>query len=240
MSMLPKIDTPIFTTDLPITKQSIKYRAYTVKEQKILLMAVESEDKNSLIDAILQIVNNCVLSNIDIFKLPIVDIEFLFYQLRARSQSEIVELKYRCENKIDSVVCNNIMKHNLNLLTDLEVTEGVSDIIQLTDTIGIKLKHQKFEKNNINSSAVLNPLQLFELIAKHVDFIFDKNSMYSSNDIPLEKIVEFLESLSTEQYKKIEDFFIKEPVIKKTIELTCSRCKFEHKIEVENIFDFFI
>jgi len=238
--MLPKIDTPIFNTELPVTKQAVRYRPYTVKEQKLLLMATESEDKNSLIDTILQIVNNCTLSKIDVSKLPIVDIEFLFYQLRARSQSEIVELKYRCENSSDGIVCNNIMKHNLNLLTDLEISEGVSDTIQLTDTIGIKLKHQRFEKNNINNSSLLNPIQLFELIAKHVDFIFDKESIYSSNDIPLDKIVEFLETLSTEQYKKIEEFFIKEPVIKKKIDLTCSKCKFEHKIEVENIFDFFI
>lgn len=239
-SLLPKIDTPIFTTTLPITKQSIQYRPYTVKEQKILLMATESNENNSLIDAILQIVNNCTLSNIDVFSLPITDIEFLFYQLRARSQSEVVELKYKCENKKGNTVCNNIMKHDLNLLNDLEITEGLPTTIQLTDSIGIKLKHQKFEKNKINDSGIINPLELFEIIAKNVDFIFDKESMYSSNDIPLDKIVEFLETLSTDQYKKIEDFYINAPKITKKLNLTCSKCSFDHKIEVENIFDFFI
>lgn len=240
MSTLPKIDSPIYTVKLPVSKIDIKYRPYVVKEHKILLMAIESKEQESLVDAIKQIVNNCVLNkNVDISTLPATDIEFLFYQLRARSQSETVDLRYKCENLVDENVCGGSMYHKLNLLTDLEVTEPISNIIQITDKIGVKLNHQKFELNSIKGD-VLTPEEEFNIVIKNIDFIYDEKSQYTSKDTPKEELMSWLENLSIEQYAKIGEFYANEPIIYKHIELKCKKCGMEHKLNVENIFDFFI
>ena len=119
MNLLPKIETPIHTVKLPISGLQVRYRPYCVKEQKLLAMAKESEEKNSLIDAILQVLSNCVLDSTNVSELPLTDVEYLFYMLRARSESEIVEIKFRCENIVEEGSCNNIMNYDLNLLTDV-------------------------------------------------------------------------------------------------------------------------
>lgn len=240
MSMLPRIDSPTYTIKLPVSKIDIKIRPYTVKEQKILLMASESRDEDDLVDTILQIVNNCVVTPIKVHDLPLSDVEYIFYQLRARSQSENVDLRYKCESNINGQKCGNVMEHQLNLLTDLEVTEGVPSTIKLTDKIGIKLKHQKFEKDPLKNVEIPSPEQLFTLIAKNVEIIFDDQQTYNAADLKIDDIVEFLGGLSTSQYEKIEEFFLKEPKIHKRLELTCKKCGTIHNVDVEDVFDFFI
>lgn len=237
---LPKIDLPTYSLTLPISKIQVKFRPYLVKELKILNMAKESGDKNALVDAISQIVSNCTVNDIDVSNLPITDTEYYFYNLRARSESEIVKLKYRCETEINGRICNGIMDHDLNLLTDLEIYDpNISNIIEVTDTIGIKLKHQKFEKDNITTD-IPTPDELFELIAKNVDFIYDENSQYSASDIPLQQIIQWISELPSEKYKSIENFFLNEPKVVKHLNMTCNKCGTAHEILVEDIFDFFI
>jgi hypothetical protein len=240
MSLLPKINLPTYTINLPVSKQQVKIKPYTVKEQKLLLMATESGDKNFLVDTILQIVNNCIVNPIDARELPITDVEYVFYQLRARSQSEIVNLRYKCENKVDGNICGNIMTHDLNLLTDLEISEPLSPTIELDNKIGIKLKHQKFEKDKLETKNTPTPEELFELIAANIEFIYDEKSSYSPKDVPIENVIEFLGELNTKQYEKIEEFFLNEPKIYKNLQITCKKCGTVHNITVEDIFDFFI
>lgn len=240
MSMLPRIDSPTFNIKLPVSKVDVKIRPYTVKEQKILLMASESRDEDALVDTILQIVNNCVVTPINVVELPLSDVEYVFYQLRARSQSEMVDLRYKCESKVNGESCGNVMEHQLNLLTDLEVTEGLPSTIKLTDKIGVKLKHQRFEKDPLKNVEIPSPDQLFTLIAKNVDVIFDERATYNTKDLQLDDVIEFLGSLSTSQYEKIEEFFLNEPKIHKNLELTCKKCGTLHKVNVEDVFDFFI
>jgi hypothetical protein len=241
MSLLPKIDMPTYTVKLPISELTVKYRPYNVKEQKILAMAKESGDNNSLVDAIIQIAQNCCVDNTtDVADLPLNDVEFLFYQLRARSESEILELKYRCENLVEDKKCNNIMEYELNLLTELEVTKpDVSPIIEVTDKIGLKLRHQRFEKDIIGDK-LPTPQEVLEIIAKNVEFIYDENSAYSGKDVPLQNIVDWIGELPPEKYVKIEEFFANEPKIIKKLDIKCTKCGFDHSIEVRDIFDFFI
>jgi hypothetical protein len=238
--MLPKIDLPTYSIELPISKQQIKFRPYTVKEQKLLMMAVESSSEETLVDTILQVVSNCVVTDINAKELPLTDVEFIFYQLRARSESEIVQLKYKCEKKIDGTSCGNVLRHELNLITDLEISEGLDPTIQITDSIGIQLKHQRFEVDTLKNVKLPTPEQVFEVVANNVDFIFDKESTYPVSDLPVKHVVEFLSQLSTTQYEKIEKFFLNEPKIYKSLQITCNKCGTVHDIKVEDIFDFFI
>jgi hypothetical protein len=243
MSLLPKIETPTYTVKLPISEKTVKYRPYLVKEQKILSIAKESGDKNTLVDAILQTIENCVLDTTNARELPLTDVEFLFYTLRARSESEIVELNYKCENIIDhenNKRCNNIMKHDLNLLTDLDViNSNVSPLIQVNENIGLKLKHQRFEHDTIGDK-IPTPHEILSIIANNVEFIYDEQSSYNAKDIPIQNIIDWIGDLPIEQYNKIENFFDNEPKIVKKLSIKCNKCGFDHSIVVEDIFDFFI
>ena len=238
---LPKIDTPIYDLELPLSKKKIRFRPFLVKEQKNLLMAMESGDRESIEQNVKQVLNNCtVTEGIDIEKLPVIDIEYYFLQLRARSVGEVVENKYRCDNTVDEKVCGNIMETSLNLL-DIKV-DGVvegKDVIELTDTISIKLKYPEFSVLNKLSKLTSVSDIAFEMIAESVEYIYDGEQFYYAKEVEKKEIVEFIESLNHQQFGKIEDFFANLPKIEKTIEMKCSRCGFEHKLEVEGLESFF-
>ena len=238
---LPKIDTPIYELDLPLSKKHVRFRPFLVKEQKNLLMAMESGDSKSIEQNVKQVLNNCtVTENIDIEKLPVLDVEYYFLNLRARSVGEIVENKYRCDNQVDGSACGNIMETSLNLL-DIKI-EGVKendDVIQLTDTISIKLKYPEFSV--INKLSKLTDVSdiAFEMIADSVEYIFDGEQFYYAKETTTEEMVEFIEGLNQQQFAKIEDFFANLPKLEKKIEIKCSRCGFEHKLDVEGLESFF-
>ena len=238
---LPKIDTPIYELDLPLSKKHVRFRPFLVKEQKNLLMAMESGDSKSIEQNVKQVLNNCtVTENIDIEKLPVLDVEFYFLNLRARSVGEVVENKYRCDNQVDGSACGNIMETSLNLL-DIKI-EGIKEndgVIQLTDTISIKLKYPEFSV--INKLSKLSDVSdiAFEMIAESVEYIFDGEQFYYAKETTTEELVEFIEGLNQQQFAKIEDFFANLPKLEKKIEMKCSRCGFEHKLDVEGLESFF-
>ena len=238
---LPKIDTPIYELDLPLSKKHVRFRPFLVKEQKNLLMAMESGDSKSIEQNVKQVLNNCtVTENIDIEKLPVLDVEYYFLNLRARSVGEIVENKYRCDNQVDGSSCGNLMETSLNLL-DIKI-EGVKendDVIQLTDTISIKLKYPEFSVINKLSNLTNVSDIAFEMIAESVEYIFDGEQFYYAKETTTEELVEFIEGLNQQQFAKIEDFFANLPKLEKKIEMKCSRCGFEHKLDVEGLESFF-
>lgn len=238
---LPKIDTPIYELTLPLSKKHIRYRPFLVKEQKNLLMAMESGEKDSIEKNIKQVLNNCtVTENIDIEKLPVVDVEYYFLQLRARSVGEVVENKYRCDNVVEGKTCGNIMETSLNLL-DIKVSglkEG-DDIIQLTEKVSIKLKYPEFSVLKTISNMTNETDIAFNMIAESIEYIFDGEQMHYAKETTREELVDFLESLNQQQFVKIEEFFTNLPKLEKKIEMKCSRCGFEHKFDVEGLESFF-
>ena len=144
--MLPKIDTPVYELDLPLSQKHIKFRPFLVKEQKNLMMAMESDDKETIERNIRQVLTNCTITeDIDIDKLPVIDVEFYFVNLRARSVGEIVENKYICTNVIEGVQCGNKMESQFNLFDiTVDIDPNYNDTIKLTDKITIKLKYPEF------------------------------------------------------------------------------------------------
>lgn len=240
--MLPKIDAPIFELKLPISKLDITFRPFLIKEQKILLMAGESDEKDFLYKNIKQIIKNCLISDIDIDELSAIDIEYFFLHLRAKSVGEIVETKYKCENYIeekDGDVCGNLMSVEYNILdTEVEMN-GYNDIIQLTDTIGLKMKiptYDVIEKNinNLHSDDII-----FSIIKNSIQYIYDEDNMYYIKDTTQQELDEFIDSLSVVQLKKIREFFEHIPSLKKELNVKCSSCGFEHKIIIKGIVNFF-
>ena len=239
---LPKIDTPIYELELPLSKKTIRFRPFLVKEQKNLLMAMESDDKDTIEKNIKQVLHNCTLTeNIDIDSLPIIDVEYYFINLRARSVGEIVENRYRCENVVEDRTCNNMMDVEINLL-DIKVDkdDSISDTIQLTDRISIKLKYPEFSVISSSTKFDNTTDMAFNMIVESVESIFDGEQYFYANETEPGEIVDFLESLNQQQFKKIEEFFENLPKLNKKVEFKCGKCGFDHKITAEGLESFFV
>ena len=238
---LPKIDSPVYELDLPLSQKHIKFRPFLVKEQKNLMMAMESDDKETIERNIRQVLTNCTITeDIDIDKLPVIDVEFYFVNLRARSVGEIVENKYICTNEVEGVQCGNKMESQFNLLDiTVDIDPNYNDNIKLTDKITIKLKYPEFslvEKLKKKNSAVEIA---FEVVADSIQYIFDGEQYYHANETPREELMEFIESLNQDQFGKLEEFFDHLPKMNKQVDLKCGKCGFDHSFDMEGLESFF-
>jgi hypothetical protein len=242
---LPKIDVPIYEAKLLSTGKAIKFRPFTVKEEKLFLMATESEDTDTTINTIRQVLNNCVLDDIDIDSLPLFDIEFLFVNLRARSIGEVVNLKYRCKNMVmdeeskEEKVCNNQVQIDLNIL-EIKPEAGADHTkdIKITDTLGIMMRYPKM--NMVFNSKDKDEFDVIvELIIDCIDYIYDADSVYYSKDSSREELMEFVDSLQSKDLDKIKQFFETMPKMKKNLDFKCSKCDYHESLELEGIQSFF-
>ena len=239
---LPKIDVPIYEIELPVSKKKIKYRPFLVKEQRNLLMAMESSEASTIQQSVRDILYNCTLTEgIDIEKLPIIDVEYYFINLRAKSVGEVIESRYRCNNEVDEVECGNIMEKEINLLEiKVQSNDEVSPEIQLDSKLSIKLKYPEFSVikdslryDNINEVT-------FNMIANSIEYIYGGEQFYYGHEAQPNEMLEFVEGMNQEQFAKVENFFNNLPKLKETLDITCSKCGFQHKIDVEGLESFFV
>lgn len=215
---LPKIAVPEYSLILPSTGEEIKYRPFLVKEEKILLMAMESDDEKQITDATKAVIRNCVFGDINIETLPMFDIEFIFLWLRGRSKGEEIELKYSCPTcKGEIPIFFNIEDVNVHKTNDH------TNRIQITDDLGICLKYPDMklqEKiNSINSDQEVEVI--FETILLSIDYLYDNEKTYPAKDHTTAEMEEFLESLSDDQFQKIAKFFETMPKLKHDVVLEC-------------------
>ena len=238
--MLPKLDTPIYETELPISKKTFRFRPFLVKEQKILLMANESEDPDFLSGNLKQIIKNCSFSeDIDIDELSSIDIEYIFIQLRARSIGEVVETTYRCKNKIDNEDCNNLMDVKINLLDINLNNSSFNSDIKLAPNIGIVMKYPNFKTiESLTNDDKSTIDKTFDAIYHCIDYIYDENNFYYSKELSKKDVIDFVESFNTDQFNKIEEFFTNLPKLEKDIEIICSKCGYSHTIHLEGLNNF--
>jgi hypothetical protein len=243
--MLPKIDVPVYTINLISNGKIVKFRPFTVKEEKLFLMANEAEDINTAIETTKQILNNCVISEIDIDKLPIFDIEYLFLNIRAKSVSEVVNLQYKCSNDVvneennETHKCNNIVKIDVNLLEIKPEKSKVSNKIEITDKLGLVMKYPTFEDIKKYETANEGDV-IVKLTADCIEYVYDGEQIYYSKDTTLNERVEFIEGMQTKDLEKIKQFFDSMPKVKKDIEFNCNKCGYEEKITLEGLQSFFV
>lgn len=242
---LPKIDVPIYDVKLISTGKKVRFRPFTVKEEKLFLMASESEDSSATINTIKQVLNNCIVDEIDIESLPLFDIEFLFVNLRARSISEVVNLKYRCNNMVKSEddtekKCNNLVEVDLNVL-DIKPEAGANHTnkIEITDKLGIVMKYPKMDAIVISTENKDDFDIVIDLILDCIDYIYDADNVYYAKDTTREELMDFLDSLQSKDLDKIKEFFETMPKMKKEIDFSCKKCGYHEKIELEGIQSFF-
>ena len=237
---LPKLTVPEYEAILPSTEKVIKYRPFLVKEEKILLTALEAEDDDIMADAIRQIVNNCVLEELDVFKLPTFDIEYLFLRLRAKSVGEKVTLGLRpwgCPNN-EGKLCEKSTEVEINL-EEVKVIkdENHSSKIMLNDEIGVKMKYPDIK--NIIIIDADSAITGMNIVRNCVDMVFTKDETFERDSFTDEELEEFIDSLNSDQFKKIKEFFDTMPTLKHTTKYKCETCGEEKETTLQGLNSFF-
>lgn len=243
---LPKINTPIFELNLPSNGNAVKYRPFLVKEQKVLLMAMESGENVTIFNAVKQIINNCSIDELNVDKMPIFDLEYFFLRLRAKSIGEEVELNLRHPTGFNSkeVECSHVTQRKLNLLdVDVHKTLDHTDKIVLDEETGIGIKF-KYPNGEISADFedVESKTQMdiaSDAIINCVDFIFDKDNIYKKEDSTKEELIEFIDGLSQNQFEKLSAFFDTMPKLKHTIKWKCAGCGCDEEVDLEGLANFF-
>ena len=239
---LPKLDVPTYELILPLSEKKIKFRPFLVKEQRNLLMALESNDAESIQNCVRDVLDSCTLTEgINISKLPIIDIEYYFTQLRGKSVGEIIESKYKCNNEVNNEVCGNIMETTINL-TELKVQkpENIAPEIALTDNIVIKLNYPLFEVVEKSIDIDNNTEVTFNMIADSIEYIYDGKQFYYASEAQPGEMLSFVEGMNQEQFDRVEKFFHDLPKLQHQLNMTCGKCGYHHEIMVEGLENFFV
>lgn len=240
---LPRIDIPSQHITLPSSGKEIIIRPFLVKEEKILLTALSTEDTKDIVNATKQIVTNCVLSNdFDVDALPIYDLEFLIIKLRSISIGETINLRFLPRNDSQCEECKKIreVKADISQVT-VVFPKGHDKKIELTDTIGVVLKDPEakimYEFDKIKQTN--NVDDLLKIIWKCVDYVYDKDNITSPKDVKEDEGLAFLESLKSSQFKKIDKFFQTLPKVNLSVPIECSSCDYKDTYVLEKLEDFF-
>ena len=231
---LPKLQSQVFECEQPSTGASIKYRPFLVKEQKVLMLAQESEDNKQMQNALANIISSCTFEKIDPFTVPMFDVEFLFLRIRGKSVGEKIQLNLLCPDDNETRV-----KTNLNL-EDVGVNQksGHTNIVNVTDKIKIIMRYPTLN-DMIDLNMGENIDGVISMIKRCVDEIQDGETVHSKIDISESELDEFLESLSGSQFEELTSFFDTMPKIAHAIEVTNPKTKKKGEVVLEGLQSFF-
>ena len=237
---LPKINTPTFELVLPSTAKKIKYRPFLVKEEKVLVLALESEDVKQITNAIKAILKDCISTRIKIDGLPTFDIEYLFLNIRAKSVGEALDLVVTCPDDGETTVPVKVFIDEIEVLQDEDHTTDIS----LDGNLTLRMKYpslEQFIENNFEYGAteVSQLEQSFDVIASCIDMVFDKEDSWAASDCTKKELLEWLESLNSSQFKEVEKFFETMPKLSHTFKVTNPNTKVESEVTLEGLSSFF-
>jgi hypothetical protein len=236
---LPKIATPTYELELPSTEQKIKYRPFLVKEEKLLVLALESEDTKQITTAIKTVIKSCIeTKNIKVESLPTFDIEYLFLNIRGKSVGEEIEVNIICPDDEETVVP---IKINVD---DIQVQKNPehNNKIKLDDSIMMEMKYpslEQFIKSNFDLSADSTMDQSFELIGSCIDKIYTEDEVWVAADVTKKELMEFLDQMNTSQFKQIEKFFETMPKLSHKIKVKNPKTEVESEVVLEGLSSFF-
>ena len=239
--MLPRLQMPLYDVVLP-SGLKVTFRPFLVKEEKLLLIAKQSKDSATMVEAVKQVLNNCLEAspNVSVDKLPLFDVEYLFLQLRARSIGEIVPLRYRCQREVEGQICGMISEYPVELLKiEPKFGEGHTKIIELTATQGLTMAYPTFKSFTRIAREDLPAEEAYEVVSECIESIYDAENKYYSKDVPPEELREFIDTLSPMQVTKIDKFFDTLPKIQTTIHFLCPKCGNKDEIVTEGLDSFF-
>jgi len=230
---LPKINTVLYDLELPSSGKQVEYRPFLVKEEKILLMALEGEDEKEMSKAIKQIITQCVLTEgFNVNKLAMVDLEYLFLNIRGKAVGDISTITFEHE-------CGETINLDIDLSKVKVVkNKNYSDLVKLTDDITIRLTPPSID--NVIGAGDKNQIDMvLEIIRDSIVEIIQGEDVFSAQDHTREELEEFLNSLNSGQFKKVQDYYESLPKMKQDIEYTCKKCGKTEKETLEGLASFF-
>jgi hypothetical protein len=231
---LPTLNSSTYTTVIPSTGKKVKFRPYLVKEEKILLVALESEDNNQIIQAMRDVIEACV-EDVNTSEFTSLDLEYIFLMLRSKSVGEGIDLKMSCQNSD----CDATLDINIDI-EDIEVPnfDESSKTIELTKEIGVVLKFPSLLEIQGLDESLSEIDRLMSLLVSCVVSIYDENNVYDARDESVQSITNFIESLNSSQFKKITSFFDKIPKLEHSVQAECKNGH-SNNINLEGIQSFF-
>ena len=232
---LPKLETKTYPLTLPSTGKDIKYRPFLVKEQKILLMAQDSENSSEIVDAMSQLISDCTFGKIDPKTCPMFDAEYVFLKLRAKSVGETAQIQVTCPDDEKTKVSVSLNLEDV----DCTMTNDHSNVVEITDNIKITFNYPLL--NTFRKVANQNQTELlFNMISDCVQQIEYGDEIYKKVDISSKELNDFMESLDTQQFKKIADFFETMPKLRHVIEVVNPNTKVKSEIVLQGLQSFLV
>jgi hypothetical protein len=230
---LPKINTVLYDLELPSSGKKVEYRPFLVKEEKILLMALEGKDDREMSKAIKQIITQCVSTeSFNVNKLPMIDLEYLFLNIRGKAVGDVSTISFEHE-------CGEIIKLDIDLSkVKIVKNKKYSDLVKLTDNIMIRLSPPGID--NVIGAGDKNQIDMvMEIIRDSIVEIIEGEDVFSAQDHTREELEEFLDSLNSGQFKKLQDYYESLPKMKQDIEYTCTKCGKTETETLEGLASFF-
>ncbi len=235
---LPKIATPTYELVLPSTGKKVKYRPFLVKEEKILILALESEDQKQITNAIKSTLKSCIQTRIKVEDLPTFDIEYIFLNIRGKSVGESLEVLVTCPDDGETQVESTIYIDEIQVQKDDKHTPD----IKLDHSLTLRMKYPsltQFVENNFNPSADQTLEASMDIIASCIDVVYSEDESWAAADCTKKELSEWLETLNTSQFKEIETFFETMPKLSHTLKVVNPKTKVESDVTLEGLTSFF-
>ena len=234
---LPKIDVPIYELTVPSTDEKIKYRPFLVKEEKLLLIAMESGENSDILRAVKDIVDACTFNKMKIGNMPMFDVEYVFLNIRAKSVGEVSTIKLKCPDDKKTMVNAQVDLTKV----EVEMDETHNNKIELTDEMGMIMTYPTVESFGNFDAGEVNADNMIDLISSCILQIYEEKGekVHEAKDQTKKELKEFIESLQTKHFKKLQDFFDTMPKLKHTVTIKNPKTKKESKITLNGLNDFF-
>jgi hypothetical protein len=233
---LPQVNSSRYSTKLPSTGVDIEYRPYLVKEEKIMMVALESKDNKQIVRAMKDVAQACIMTDIDMNKLTTFDLEWMFLQLRSKSVGEKADVQMKC--LVED--CDGVTPVSIDL-NEVEMDNYDSNrLLKMNDEIGVEMIHPSVNiMENYDEEKLKSVEGAFDMIIDCMETIYDKENVYVVKDEKRVDVMNFLEALTSNQFKILSDWLQKVPSVKKEVEWCCSKCKADNKMELRGLQSFF-
>lgn len=240
---LPKLNAVLYDLTLPYSKRTIQYRPFVIGEQKIMMIAMETKDPSQIFSAMKQAIQACTNNTIDVSKLPLFELEYIFLNIRMKSVGEKTRIMLAC----GECLAENEVEVDLRETKFFQPDETKKDnVIFLTDKLAVRMNIPNMEmlqridnSRNKNAEDTQQTELLFEIVLESIDAILDEENEYKIDDSNKGELKEFVESLTTEQFIKIQDFLNNVPILKLDVKHKCEKCNHDMSTELEGINNFF-
>jgi len=234
---LPKIDVPIYELTVPSTDEKIKYRPFLVKEEKLLLIAMESGENSDILRAVKDIVDACTFNKMKIGNMPMFDVEYIFLQIRSKAVGEVSTLRVLC---LDDMKTYAKVEVDLNEI-EVRVTDAHTNKIELSDEMGVIMKYPTVDSFVENKIDDISPANMLDVIVTCIDKIYDKKGeeVFDAKDSTKQELIDFVEQMNTTQFADVQKFFDTMPALSHEITVKNPKTKKESKVTLSGLNDFF-